>query len=354
MYKRLALFLFSLVFIAGILYYVGFDETLGIMLSIQPAYFLLLLALQLFTMFLSAVKWRLILRHVKVSFKNLLAVTFVGYFVNNITPIGLAGGEPVKAYLLSKKERIAPEKAFSSVIVDLFLEIIPIFLLSAVAIFLIISNGISLEIAMVIIAASLVLLALFILSLTLAINKEYSLKIIGVMLRFLSRLPYMKGKADKIHSELEEIYGKFNKAMKEQMLDNYTLFFGTCLSITVWCLRLLRVYIIFLAIGIKIPLSTLIIVQAFAIVVTFIPISPGALGIWEGTNIALFVLLGGSAVTAVQATTVTMIDRIVFYIFPTVLGVLCAMFLGVDVLGLVKKEASGKVDMENVAKVIES
>lgn len=355
MYKRFTLFLLSIVFIAGILYYVGFDETVGVMLRIQPAYFLLLLALQLFTMCLSAVKWRLILRHVKVSFKNLLAATFVGYFINNITPIGLAGGEPVKAYLLSKKERIAPEKAFSSVVVDLFLEIIPIFLLSSVAIFLIISNGISIEIAMVIIAASLVLLLLFILSLTLAINKEYSLKIIGVLLCSLSRLPYMKDRADKLQSEVEEIYGKFNKAMKEQMLDNYILFFGTCISVTVWCLRLLRVYIIFLAIGIKIPLSTLIIVQAFAIVVTFIPISPGALGIWEGTNIALFVLLGGPVgVTAVKATTVTMIDRIIFYIFPTVLGILSAMWLGVDVLGLLKKEAAGKVDMENVANVIDS
>jgi hypothetical protein len=345
----------SLFFIAGILYYVGFDETVGVMLSIRPDYFLFLLALQLFTMFLSAVKWRLILRHVKVSFKNLLAATFVGYFVNNITPIGLAGGEPVKAYLLSKKERIAPEKAFSSVIVDLFLEIIPIFLLSAAAIFLIFYNGISIEIALVIVAASFVLLLLFILSLTLAINKEYSLRIISMLLRSLSRLPYMKGRADKIHLELEEIYGKFNKAMKEQMLDNYILFFGTCISVTVWCLRLLRVYVIFLAIGIKIPVSTLVIVQAFAIVVTFIPISPGALGVWEGTNIALFVLLGGPVgVTAVRATTVTMIDRIIFYIFPTVLGILSAMWLGIDVLGLVKKEATGKVDMENVAKVIES
>jgi len=355
MYKGFVLFLLSLAFIAGILYYVGFNETVGVMLSIQPAYFVLLILLQLFTMFLSAVKWRIILRHVKVSFKNILAVTFVGYFINNITPIGMAGGEPVKAYLLAKKEGIAPEKAFSSVVVDLFLEIIPIFLLSSIAIFLILTNGISMEIAMVIIAASFVLLFFFVLSLTLAINKEYSMKIINVLLCSFSRLPYMKGRAEKIRSEIEVIYGKFNKAMKEQMLDNYILLFGTCISIIVWSLRILRVYIIFLAIGIKIPMATLVIVQAFAIVVTFIPISPGALGIWEGTNIALFSLLGASAgVTAVMAATVTMIDRLIFYVFPTVLGVVSAMWLGVNVLGLLKKEASGKVDMENVAKVIDS
>ncbi|MCX5843807.1 MAG: hypothetical protein NT022_08665, partial [Deltaproteobacteria bacterium] len=59
-------------------------------------------------------------------------------------------------------------------------------------------------------------------------------------------------------------------------------------------------------------------------------------------------------VTAVMAATVTMIDRLIFYVFPTVLGVLSAMFLGVNVLGLVKKEVAGKVDMENVAKVIDS
>lgn len=354
MYKGFVWFLLSLSFIAGILYYVGFNETVGVMLSVQPVYLLLLILLQLFTMFLSAVKWRLVLRQVKVSFKNLLAATFVAYFINNITPIGMAGGEPVKAYLLSKKEGIASEKVFSSVVVDLFLEIIPIFLLSSIAIFLILTNGISMEIALIIVAASFFLLFFFVLSLTLAINKEYSMKIIGMLLRCFSRIPYMKHRAEKILSEIEDIYGKFNKAMKEQMLDNYILFFGTGISVIVWALRLLRVYIIFLAIGINIPLATLVIVQAFAIVVTFIPISPGALGIWEGTNIALFSLLGASSgVTAVLATTVTMIDRLIFYVFPTVLGVIAAMWMGVDVLGLVKKEASGKVDMENVAKVID-
>jgi len=196
-YKRVILFLLSLALIGGILYYVGFEDTIGVMLSIPPSCFVFLLLLQLFTMFMSAVKWRVVLRRFRVSFRNLLAATFVGYFINNVTPIGIAGGEPVKAYLLSKKEKIPSEAVFSSVVVDLFLEIIPIFLLSAIAIFLIVSKGISLEIAVVIFAASLALMFLFTLSLTLAVNKEYSMKIIDAVLGVLSKIPYIRGKTGK-------------------------------------------------------------------------------------------------------------------------------------------------------------
>jgi glycosyltransferase 2 family protein len=290
-----------------------------------------------------------------VSFKNVLATTFVGYLINNITPIGVAGGEPVKAYILSKKEGITKEKVFSSVIVDLFIEIIPLFFLSAVAIFIIIVSGISMEIAAVIGFASLILLVLFGVCLTFVMNKALSYQIIKLVVGVLTRMPFLSRKAGAIKSEAESVYEKFNDAIKKQMLDNYIIYFGTFISMTVWILRMLRVYLIFLAFGTSVPLAALVVVETAVVVVTFIPISPGALGVWEAASITLFVLLGGGAsppISAATATSVMIIDRIIFYIFPSVLGILAALYLGVDVSRLIGKEVSDKVDMDNVSKVI--
>jgi len=354
MYKKLALLLLSIGLIAGILYLVGFDKTASVLMRLSLGYFLLLLLIQLATMILSALKWRLILRHNKVSFTNLLASTFVGYLINNINPMGMAGGEPVKAFILSKKEKMPTEKAFASVVVDLFLEIFPIFILSAIAIFLVLSSGVPVEIAFVIAAASLALLVLFALSVTLVINREYSLRMIGAFTGLVARIPLLKRRVAKIRSEMDEIYGRFNDAMKRHMLDNYILVLGTFISMSCWFLRILRVYVAFKAVGVDIPIPVLVIVEAVAIVVTFFPILPGAIGVWEGTSIALFVILA-PGVSAAEATTVALIDRVIFYIFPSILGIFAALFLGIDIFKLAKEEVSNdKVDLEKVSKVIGS
>ena len=354
MYKKLVLLLVAFGLVAGILYLVGFDKAVSVLMRLSLWYFLLLLVIQLATMMLSAVKWRLILYRDKVSFTNLLASTFVGYLINNINPMGMAGGEPVKAFLLSKKEKMPSEKAFASVVVDLFLEIFPIFILSAVAIFLVLSSGVPVEIAFLIAAASLGLLVLFALSVTLVINREYSLKMIAAATGLAARVPFLKGRVAKIRSEMDDIYGRFNDAMKRHMLDNNILVFGTLISMTCWFLRLLRVYVAFKAVGVDMPIPALVIVEAVAIVVTFFPILPGAIGVWEGTSIALFVILVPS-VSAAEATTVALIDRVIFYIFPSVLGVIASLFLGIDIFKLAKEEVSDdRVDLDKVSKVIGS
>lgn len=356
MRRRLILFLISIALIAWILYIVGFYDVVNAILSIPLDYLLLLLLIQFVIMLLSAIKWRLILRHSKISFKNLLASTFLGYLVNNITPIGLAGGEPVKAYTLAKTEGIPIEKSFASVLVDLFLEIFPIFLLSGIAIFLIILYRIPIEIAAILGIVASVLLIFFVLSITLVINEKFSLRIIELFIDVISRFSFLKDKAERLRSEIDDICARFHDAIRTHMLDNYTLFIGTLISISGWSLKLLRVYVIFIAVGIKIPISTLIIVEAVVIALSFIPILPGSLVIWEGTSIVLFVLLGAPVgVTLVKATTVTMSDRILFYLIPSILGVFGAVYLDINISKLVGEEIMDeKIDLEEISRIINS
>jgi hypothetical protein len=354
MYKKLLLFLFSIGLVAAILYLAGFDETVEVMMSIPPTYILALLAIQIFMLFLSALKWRFILRHTKVSFKKLFASTLLGYLVNNLNPLGLVGGEPVKAYVLSKSGKVPTEKSFASVVVDLFLEIVPIFLLSALAISLILLYGIPFEIAAVLGFAALIILVFFMIAVGLVLNQGFSFRVINSAIGVISTVPVLKSKAAFLRREVDEIFSRFHEAMREHLLDNQTILVGTLISIIYWLARFLRIYLIFLAIGVKMPLSAIIIVQVVATVVSFFPILPGAIGIWEGTNIALYVLLGAPVgVTLAKATTVTIIDRILFYVIPSVLGVFAAFYLGINLSKLVKSEMKDeKVELEEISRIV--
>ncbi len=326
--KHAILFIASIGIIAAILYLAGFDDVIGLILKIKFRYILILLLVQFTIMILSALKWRIILRNMRVSMKNILHATFLGYLVNNITPIGMAGGEPVRAYAIYKTDKIPLHTSFASVVIDLFLEIVPLFFLSGLAILLVIIEGVSSEIAIILGITTMIMLILFIISLRVATNRDFLNRLINVSISIISKFPIPEKQVLKLRIKADGMLSKFRDAMEEQIMDTYTLFIGTFVSLITWGFRFLRVYIIFLAFGIKIPLSTILIVETTVVILSFIPVLPGALGLWEGASIGLFILFGISKVTA---TAVTMIDRILFYIIPSVLGIISAFYLGISI-----------------------
>ncbi len=331
--KHAILFLASIGIIAAILYIAGFDEVLSLVLKIKLRYILLLLLIQFIIMMLSAFKWMIILRNFHVSVKNIFSATFVGYLVNNITPIGIAGGETVRAYTIYKTDRIPLHTAFASVVIDLFLEIIPIFFLSGLAIFLVIIEGVPFEIAIVLGITTAVMLTLFAISLKIATEGAFLSRLIRVFISILSKLPILEKHIKKVEARTEVMASRFRDAMEEHLMNSYTIIIGTFTSLITWGFRFIRVYIIFLAFGIKIPLSTILIVETTIVILSFIPVLPGALGIWEGASIGLFILFGISAVTA---TAVTLVDRILFYVIPSILGAISAFYLGINISRVLK------------------
>jgi len=314
--------------VAILLYYVDFDRVLAMLQSIPIEFLIALFILQLSTMILAAFKWRIILKNSKVSMRNLIPVVFTGYLINNITPVGLAGGEPVKAYLLSKTERVPITTAASSVIADLFIEIFPLFILSATAITIVLLTGIPVEVGVALGIIALILLVLFVTALSTALNREFSSRIVHLFIAVVSRIPLLRRKCPKLKSDIDDISVKFNLAMREHMLDKDIVFSATLISIAVWALRIVRLWLSFRALGFEIPIHYALIVETTTSVVSFLPAIPGALGIWEGTSIALFVALG---VQKTIAGAGTILNRIFFYLLPSFIGILAALSFGISI-----------------------
>jgi len=332
MHRKLSvLFLIGIGILAALFYSVDFDKVLSMLQSISIEYLILLFIVQLSTMLLAALKWRVILKHSNVSMRNLVPTVFTGFLINNITPVGLAGGEPVKAYILSKKEKIPITTAASSVIADLFIEIFPLFILSATAITLVFLMGIPIELGIALGVIALTLLVVFIIALSAALHKEISGRIVYLFVGLISKIPVLRRKYPKLKSEIDTISSKFNLAMRKHMLDRDIIISATLISMTVWVLRILRLWLAFKALGVEIPIHYALIVETTTSVISFFPAIPGAVGIWEGTSVAIFVALGIGKAIAMAGT---ILNRIFFYLLPTFIGLFAALSLGIGVRGI--------------------
>jgi len=86
----------------GLLYAVisktGIDRVFSTLKNINILSFLLAVLIYIFSIYISAVRWRLLL-HEKFGMKRLCSLYFIGAFFNHLLP-GIIGGDAVKAYYL--------------------------------------------------------------------------------------------------------------------------------------------------------------------------------------------------------------------------------------------------------------
>lgn len=327
-WRFLVLFLLGVLIVLGVFVYSGPDEVVRDLLKFNLKYFVLLLFIQLFLMFLWAVKWRVVLKYSKVSFKNVLAVSFAGYFANNLTPINMAGGEPVMAYLLPKVDgNINIERSAASVIVNTFLTVFPVFGLILLAIILGFSYDIPMELALFLFVGGCVVAFVFFSVFLLFVREEYSRRLITLTIGFLKKFPlgFLREHALDAEKRIDGIIGDFNDAMRETMTDKSIIVLGVSLSTLIWLIYLFQTYLIFNLIGFPVPMRTILIVKVVAIIIGFLSITPGAVGIFEGLTAWLFSLYN---IPLPTATAAILIERLFSFWIGSFIGFLAMVYLG--------------------------
>lgn len=113
------------------LYFIGIDKLVEALKNANLAIIALAVALQIFTYPLYTWRWKIVnsIADINVSFKNLFPIVMVGLAVNNITPSGRGGGEPVRAYILAKEHGYGLRDTFATVVADRLLDIFPFIIL---------------------------------------------------------------------------------------------------------------------------------------------------------------------------------------------------------------------------------
>ena len=102
----------------------------------NPWYLALAVLIQLAIYGIWTERWAVTTSSLGISIKrrHLLPMLMVGLAINNLTPSGRGGGEPVRAYILGKYSRSPTENAFATVIADRGLDTFPFIALAVITI----------------------------------------------------------------------------------------------------------------------------------------------------------------------------------------------------------------------------
>jgi hypothetical protein len=281
--KYLHLFI-GLIIIAFSLYYafkgVKLSELTGALMSVHYIYLIPAIFLILFSYLFRAMRWRYLVRHVKkdITTKALVSPMMVGYMANMLPA---RAGEFIRAYLLSKKERISFSSSFATIFIERLFDLI-ILLLLIVYILLFMPEAFTPKTLggeyqiidkVRIFGAMSFVLCIFILvfSAFLQFKNDWAMKIVGICIK-----PFPHKWREKIIGFVNSFTNGLN-IIRDKRGFIATIF----LSLLIWIIFIATYYPIYLAFGIQNDLpvisSLMVLCLMVAIFITFAP-TPGFLG----------------------------------------------------------------------------
>lgn len=316
---------FFLIFAMSVI--IGLNDIINVLNKANWRLVLLNFVLEALIILVWTLRWKIILDVVDKSprFRSLVVLMMASLFGNNITP-GAAGGEPLRAYLLTVKGTPF-ELGFASSTADRVFEFFPFMLISIFAAFLILTWSISIWTKIIVSVLIFFSLLIFGILIYTGLNRSLAIKIIISLAKsvfpFFIRLTRKNITFNEVREKLVFYVTRFSSGFMEVLKDKKVFIIGFILSFSMWGLDIVRIYICFASLGTFPPWSELIIIYTVAIFISLLPLLPGAWGIREATLIALFAVIGVGADVVISAS---LIDRIASYIVPTLIGAVAAVY----------------------------
>lgn len=329
-WEIIATFAVAAFLIFAMTFLIGFNDVLETLKKAKWEWILLNFVLEAGIILVWTVRWKMILDVVDTSpkFSTMLMMLFASLFGNNVTP-SAAGGEPLRAYLLREVEGTPFEIGFATSTADRVFEFLPFVLISIIAALMLLSWNIPPLTRIFVIIMIIVSIFIFGILIYAGLRKEIITRIMISIAKSIYPTFIRLSKKDIDFSEIREkitfYISRFSTGFITALKDRDVFLIAFILSFAMWGLDMLRMYVCFGALGVYPPILPLVIIYTIGILISLLPLLPGAWGIREGTLIALFAVVGVSADVVMAAS---LIDRLASYIVPTIIGALAALYYG--------------------------
>ena len=334
---------FSIVILFAMLYFVGIDNVIDALKIAKMEFIVLAIATQIFTYYLYTLRWKILnnLADIDVGIKKLLPIVLVGLAVNNITPSGRGGGEPVRAYILAKQDdNYRMEETFATVVADRALDTFPFVLLAVITIIAAtLYFDLDLWLLILMIVSVIVIIAVLILLIYMSINPNFGKRVEGWIVGLVRR--FYKKNNDEFEGKIHNVIVGFQDTMKLLISNKKVLYTALPLSFVIWVFEILRVYFVFLAFGANVNLIVIGEVFIIASLVGMIPLLPGGLGAVDGIMIVFYSAAG---VTASISAAATVIERLISFWMATILGMVILPYYGSSALDKISFGSSDKIE----------
>ena len=350
--KKVLIFLFIGLAIMGVmLYFIGIDEVIEALKLSNLWLVLLAIVIQIFTYFLYTWRWNIINKtaNMDLGIKKSLPMVLVSLAVNNITPSGRGGGEPVRAYLLAKEGHFKFEDTFATVIADRALDTFPFVILAILTIIgIILTFSLDIKLIAFLVICVTLITAAVILLIYVCINEAFGVKLTSWIIKIVRRLykKFNEGTEQRIIEAVKVFQARMNALLRDRTI----LYHALPLSFVIWIFEILRVYVVFLAFGANV--SPIIIGEVFILAsfVGMIPLLPGGLGAVDGIMILFYATAG---ITASISAAATVVERLISFWMTTFVGLIFLTMFGTSVLDKAFALAGSNKDDEKDTKSIE-
>ena len=336
--KTILLLGFSILILAVMLWFVGIDKVIDALKLANIGIIALAIVTQVFTYFLYTLRWQILnrLADMDVSIKKLLPIVLVGLAVNNITPSGRGGGEPVRAYLLAKSNNDYHfEDSLATVVADRALDTFPFVVLAAITIAsMALFFNFDIWLIVVMVLAVIAIVAILIILIYMCINPNFGNRVDGWIIGLVRR--FYKKNSEEFENQIHKAIFGFQETMKLLMSNKKGLVYTLLLSFVIWIFEIVRVYFVFLAFGANVNLIVIGEVFIVACLVGMIPLLPGGLGAIDGLMILFYSAAGIPSSISAAAT---VIERLISFWMTTIIGMVLMPYYGSSVLEKISSDS---------------
>ena len=324
--------------IIAVLYFmlkkIGFSN-IYITLSIADKKFILLAFIAGFLAFLTwNLKWYLLVKEIApVSFWKVFVVLMAGSFLNTITPGARVGGEPLRAFYLSKIYKKEKSKFFATTISDKAANTLAFLVMSILSMLFVITfvdidTRIKAVLETLIVILFLVVAAGIVLRQKIVFKKTYA-KLFAKKIYYFYLFKIIRKKFSTYKSfenyaikKINNIIMVVGKTLKKKDVVRKDI----ALAFARWAFVYAATYFLFASLGYKISPLAVIVVVTLSVFVGSMMLVPGGMGFIEAIMISLYIAFG---INSGVAATVAVIDRAIFYFYSLIAGGICFAYLSI-------------------------
>lgn len=272
--------IFYLAGIQNVFFEIGQIGLLGAVVFITNALFILLL----FTF-----SWQIILASYgyRLAFRDVFAARVIGFAVSYLTPSMYIGGEPLRAYMISKRHQLPMTEVGATVVVDKFLELgAGLFFIYLGSIWTLIEYPLPRKIYLTLFTVNILFgagmgILLF--------NFLYESKLFTSLATLLERINPLSKIIRKIKPEISKLEDHVFLAFNQHRLITLLAF---CIKLSAGLLVFIKPALFFYFLKTVFKLSELALLFALTHLVLALQFTPGALGIFELGQVGIFKLVG--------------------------------------------------------------
>ncbi len=333
MKKTIAYLLPSVAFLLYIMNIIGIADIVDALFTVNPYLIVCVFVITVSYSLIDCFKWHLLIDKIKrISLLWLVPIYFAGELFNALTPGAKSGGEVIKAHYVSKVSGLPQSRVYASILIDKSIHMFVFFIL---IVFSVVYTTLFLEMPsfftsifrVVVSFAAILSVAAIVVSMKIG---RYKHRTIFRLLNFVYHFRFFE--ALRVKFKTYKAFEDFVVEAFTEFLESLNLLIGhtkgvganILLSLFMFSLTFLKVWIIFFALGYSQAIIPIIIVVCLGSVVSYVVFTPGGAGVTEIALISLYVAVG---VDPHVAAVVTLIDRSMYYVVSFGVGYLANIYM---------------------------